>query len=450
METPNDPQRERIADRANYRDGFRDGFDEAERRTQKAEQEKKDDGKDGEKKPDDKESGDDKDGGKGDQGDKGHDKGDDEGDDKGDDKSGEKGGDKGDKGKDGDDKSGKKPLYRRPFFVAAVLLVVLVLIIVAIIFWRHSSHHETTDDAFIDGHASQVAAQVAGRVLKLYVNDNQHVDAGAPLLDIDSRDNDARIAQARGDVANAQGQYEQAQAQVAVQRASALEADASTRQAEADLTKAVQDLGRYKAVNPDAVPRQQVDAAVAAERQARAKRDAAVMSARAAHTRIEAALAQVRAGKAQVDGAQAQLDAAQLQGSYTHVVAPISGRIARRTVEAGNVISVGQPLLALVSDDLWVTANYKETQLTKMKPGQSVDIVVDAYPDVTFRGHVDSVQRATGAYFSMLPAENATGNYVKVVQRVPVKIVFDDDRIRDYNNYAIGPGMSVTPDVSLP
>jgi membrane fusion protein (multidrug efflux system) len=426
MDATDDSQRPH----AEYRDGFRDGFDEASRRAEQNEHKAEETGKG--RGDDEKRGQGEGDGGKG---------GEQDG------KDGSKQDDEKDEGKDG--KKDKKPLYRRPVLVAAVLLVLLAAIIAAIVFWRHSSHHETTDDAFIDGHASQVAAQASGRVLKLYVTDNQHVDAGAPLLDIDSRDNDAQIAQTRGQLANAQGQYEQAQAQVAVQRASALESDASTRQTEADLTKAVQDLGRYKAVNPDAVPRQQVDAAVSAERQARAKRDAAVMSARAAHQRIEAAIAQVRAGKAQVDAAQAQLDAALLQGSYTHVVAPIAGRIAKRTVEAGNVISVGQPLLALVSDDLWVTANYKETQLTKMKPGQDVEIVVDAYPDVKFRAKVDSIQRATGAYFSMLPAENATGNYVKVVQRVPVKIVFDDDRIHD-QKYAIGPGMSVTPDVTLP
>ena len=219
------------------------------------------------------------------------------------------------------------------------------------------------------------------------------------------------------------------------------------RQAEADLTKAAQDLARYRDVNPDAVARQQVDAAVSSERSARAKRDAMRTTAQSARAQVEAALAMVRSNKAQVAAAKANLDAATLQNSYNRVVAPISGRVSRRTVETGNVINTGQALMALVSDTLWVTANYKETQLTRMKPGQSVEVVVDAYPEVKFRGHVDSIQRATGAYFSMLPAENATGNYVKVVQRVPVKIVFDDDRLKDY---AIGPGMSVTPDVTLP
>jgi membrane fusion protein, multidrug efflux system len=414
---PEQPQPYRLG----YREGFRDGFGEADRQSQEA-------GDDGKKDEDGKEG-------------EGEKKG--EGED-GDKKGGKEGDEKDDQGKDG---KGKKPLYQRPLLVGGVLILILVLIIAAIVFWRHSKHHETTDDAFIDGHSSQVAAQTSGRVLKLYVNDNQHVNAGDPLVDIDSRDNDAKLAQARGQYAQSVGQYEQAQAQIPVQRANAAEADANTRQAEADLTKAVQDLERYRTVNPDAVPRQQVDQVISAEKQARAKRDAARMSANAAHAQIESSLAQVRAAKAQVEASKANVDAAELQGVYTHVVAPISGRVSRRTVEAGNVINIGQALMALVSDELWVTANYKETQLTEMRPGQSVEIVIDAYPDVKFRGHVDSIQRATGQYFSLLPAENATGNYVKVVQRVPVKIVFDDNRIRDY---VVGPGMSVAPDVTIP
>jgi membrane fusion protein (multidrug efflux system) len=344
-------------------------------------------------------------------------------------------------------KDDKPPIYKRPMLVAIVLLVVLVLIIVAIVFWRNSRHHESTDDAFIDGYTSQVAAQTAGQVTHLYVNDNQLVKAGDPLLDIDSRDTDARVQQQRAQLISAQGQVEQAEAQVGVQRASAAQADAAVRQSQAQLTKAEQDLGRYRVVDPEAVPRQEYDNAESADRTARARLDADKASANAARAQVEASLAQVRAARSNVQAAQAQLDAANLQGSYTHVTAPIDGRVTRRSVDVGNVVANGQGLIALVSENLWVTANYKETQLTRMQPGQEVEITVDAFPDVKFRGHVDSIQRSTGQYFSMLPAENATGNYVKVVQRVPVKIVFDDDHVKQYT---IGPGMSVSPDVSLP
>ena len=417
-----DPQPYRLG----YRDGFHDGYREADQQREREDKDKGD--ASGDRKDGDEKGGDDKDA-----------------ENKEDDK-------KDDDGKDHDRDEGdahdeKPPLYKRPFLVAGVLVVILILLVAGILFWRHSKHHEKTDDAFIDGQTSQVAAQTSGRVTRLYVVDNQHVNAGDPLLEIDSRDNDARLAQARGQLAQTEGQYEEAEAQIGVRRAAAAEAEANVRQAEADLTKASQDLRRYREVNPDAVARQQVDAAAAAERSARAKRDGARMSAQSARAQVQAALAQARSGKAQVAAAQANVDAASVQNTYTHVTAPIAGRVARRTVEPGNVISTGQALMALVGDTLWVTANFKETQLTEMKPGQSVDIVIDAYPDLTFRGHVDSIQRATGQFFSMLPAENATGNYVKVVQRVPVKIVFDDDRIKDY---VIGPGMSVTPNVTLP
>lgn len=429
--------------RIGYREGFRDGFAESDRLQNEADDKKKsdpdgDEAAGGDKKGDDKKGDDEtEDGDKANSGEDGDGK---DSDDKGKDK---------DKNKDKEDEKddGKPPLYKRPLIVGGALLVVLLLILVAIIFWRHSKSHETTDDAFIDGQVIQLAAQTTGRVQKVYVTDNQLVEAGDPLVDIDARDNDTRIAQSRAQLATAEGQVEQADAQVGVQRANAAQADASIGENEAQLTKAVQDLARYRAVDPDAVPRQQVDAATAQERTARSQLNAARLAARAAHAQIDTALAQVRSGKAQVEAARANLASAQVQTSYTHVTAPVRGRVSKRSVEPGNVISNGQALMAIVSEALWITANYKETQLTYMKPGLKVEISVDAFPDLIFHGHVDSIQRGTGSYFSMLPAENATGNYVKVVQRVPVKIVFDDDA---YRKYAIGPGMSVKPDVSLP
>jgi membrane fusion protein (multidrug efflux system) len=324
---------------------------------------------------------------------------------------------------------------------------VIALIIAGLLFWRHSSRHETTDDAFIDGQASRIAAQAAGRVTQLHVTDNQEVKAGDPLIEIDSSDVQARVDQARAQLATAESQVEQAEAQADSVRANAAQADATVRQAEADETRAAQDLARFRGVDPDAVSRRQADSALADERSARAKLDAARSTARAAVAQTKAAQAQVRVARAGVETARASNAAVELQLSYTHVVAPIAGRVTRRSVDVGNVISIGQPLLSIVSHDLWVTANYKETQLTEMRVGQAVDIKVDAFPDVKFAAHVNSIQRGTGSFFSLLPAENATGNYVKVVQRVPVKIVFD--RPDDLSRYAIGPGMSVTPDVQL-
>jgi membrane fusion protein (multidrug efflux system) len=341
---------------------------------------------------------------------------------------------------------GKPPLYKRPLLVGAVLLLVLVAILAAIWFWRHSRAHEKTDDAFIDGSTTAMAAEAGGRIVKLYVQDNQVVHAGDPLLDIDARDDTARRDQAEAQVTNAQGQLELAMRQVEVRRATALQANAGVHQAQAELTKADQDAERFKRVDPQAVATQQRDAAIAAQRQASANLESSVAAEHSAVAQVDAAQAQVRAAQAQVRAAQATLAAAELQVSHHHLVAPVDGRIARRSVEVGNVVAPGQALLSLIGAQLWVTANYKETQLTHIRPGQRARIRVDAYPDVEFNAHVDSIQRGTGAYFSLLPAENATGNYVKVVQRVPVKLVFDDDRVR---NYAIGPGMSVAPDIDV-
>jgi membrane fusion protein (multidrug efflux system) len=340
-----------------------------------------------------------------------------------------------------------KPFYKRPWIVLLLFVVLLAAILAAIVFWRHSRHHETTDDAFIDGRASTVAAQTGGRVLRLLANDNQAVHAGDLLLEIDPRDANARVAQARAQLANAESQLATARAQVDVRRAAATQSSAATRQDQVELAKAERDAGRYANVDPDAVARQQTDAAGTAAQSARARLDAAHGSDRSARAQIDAALTQVRTAEAGIEAARAELAAAELQLSYTRVVAPVDGHVTHRAIEVGNVVSAGQPLLSIVGMNLWVTANYKETQLTRMQPGQGVEVTVDAFPDLHFRAHVDSIQRGTGAFFSMLPAENATGNYVKVTQRVPVKIVFDDDRLR---NYPIGPGMSATPDVSLP
>ena len=437
MDAPNDY--DPYAYRAGYREGFRDGFGESVRLAPgTGDRDRKQDDKNKNKDKDKKQQGSGDDDAQNDAKEKDEDKNNPKNDEQSDEEQDKK------KGK-GDD---KPPVWKRPWIIAIALVVLLALIIGGIIFWRKSQAHESTDDAFIDGQTSQVAAQTSGRVTQLYVSDNQFVEKGAALLDIDSRDDDAQVQQAQARRAAAEGQKEQANALVAARRAATAEAEASVAQASAELTKAAQDAQRYRKVDPDAVPRQQVDAAQAAERSARARLQAARMSVRAANAQIGTAQAQANSAQAQIEAAQAVVDAAQLQGSYTHVVAPVAGRVAKRTVDPGNVISKGQPLMAIVGRPLWVTANFKETQLTRMKPGLAVKIVVDAYPDVALDGHIDSIQRATGAYFSALPAQNATGNYVKVVQRVPVKIVFDEDKRLD--DYVIGPGMSVVPTVTLP
>jgi membrane fusion protein, multidrug efflux system len=352
-----------------------------------------------------------------------------------------------DKDKDKQADDDKPPLWKRPLFVLVAIVVVIALIVVGTIFLIDSRHHETTDDAFIDGNASQIAAQAAGRVSRLYVDDNQLVHRGDPLVDIDTADIAAKVDQAKAGVLTAQSQAQQALAQVEGQKANAAQAAADARQAEAQYTNAQQDLARFKGVDPDAVSRQQYDQAVAQARAAKAKLDAARATEATAQAQVRAAQANVGVAQSQVATAQANLETANIQLGYAHVLAPIDGRVSKRAVDVGNVIAIGQPLLAIVSDNLWVTANYKETQLKKMRVNQPVTIEIDAVPDVKFAGHVQSFQRAAGSYFSALPAENATGNYVKVTQRVPVKIVFDHpEQLHQYN---VGPGMSAKPRVAI-
>ena len=363
-----------------------------------------------------------------------------------------KDGDKGDKdakGKDADKdgKDAKPPLWKRPALVLAAIVVVVALLVVGTIVLIDSRRHESTDDAFIDGNASQIAAQAAGRVSRLYVDDNQFVHRGDPLVDIATADIEAKVDQARAGVLSARNQVQQALAQVEGQKANAVQAAATTRQAQAEYANAQQNLARFKGVDPDAVSRQQLDQAVAQARAARAKLDAARATQGTAQAQVRAAQANVGAAQAQVATAQAELAAADLQLGYAHVVAPIDGRVTKRAVDVGNVIAIGQPILAIVGDNLWVTANYKETQLKKMHVNQAVTIEIDAVPDVKFAGHVQSFQRAAGSYFSALPAENATGNYVKVTQRVPIKIVFD--HAEDLRKYNVGPGMSAKPSVAV-
>jgi len=355
-------------------------------------------------------------------------------------------GDDKDKDKKKDD-DGKPPLWKRPVVVLVAIVVVIAVIVSGTIFLIDSRRHETTDDAFIDGNASQIAAQAAGRVSRLYVDDNQAVHRGDVLVDIDTADIDAKVAQAQAGVLTAQSQVQTAQAQVEGQKANAAQAAATARQAQAEAANAQQDLARFDGVDPDAVSRQQLDQAVARARSAKAKVDAARATEDTALAQVKAAQANVAVAQAQVATARADLEAASIQRGYAHVVAPIDGRVTKRAVDVGNVIAIGQPILAIVSDTLWVTANYKETQLRKMRVGQPASIEIDAVPGVKFAGHVQSFQRAAGSYFSALPAENATGNYVKVTQRVPVKIVFDQPQ--ELQRYHVGPGMSVKPRVSL-
>jgi membrane fusion protein (multidrug efflux system) len=362
--------------------------------------------------------------------------------------------------------------------VAGVALCLLVLGVLA---WRHFAGRESTDDAQIDGHVSPVAARVGGTVLEVPVADNQYVEKGTLLVRIDPRDYDVALARARADLAeneakaraartnvpltstSATSQQSAAESELAAAEARLATARAQLREAEARAALAEQDVERFRPlVAKDEIPRQQFDAAATAADSARATRDAAASAVSAAEKGVETARARLdeartgrqqvgivsaraAAAEARVEVARAAVERARLDRSYTEVKAPVSGVVSRKSVEVGQVVRDGQPLLALVAlDDVWVIANFKESQLAAIRPGQPVEIHVDAYDDRSYRGRVDSIAAATGARFSLLPPENATGNYVKVVQRVPVKIVFEPGQDPGHR---LRPGMSVVPTV---
>jgi membrane fusion protein, multidrug efflux system len=313
-------------------------------------------------------------------------------------------------------------------------------------YWLHLRQYESTDDAFIQGHIIQLSPKVAAQVTRVLIDDNQEVNQGDVLIELDPRDFAVAVQQAQANEAAARGRLQQAQAQLTAAQAAVAQAHAQVVVAEATAVNAQADLHRYQSVSANAVSRQQVDSAVAAARTANAQVDAARQQLAATHAQVAVATSQVATTAAEVEQAQAQVRQAQLNLSYTKIFAPAAGRVTQKTVEPGDYVQTGQALFALVPHDVWVVANFKETQLTAMRPGQPAQIVVDTYPHHPFKGHVESLQMGTGAAFSLLPPENATGNYVKVVQRVPVKIVFDEppDTV-----HLLAPGMSVVPEVKI-
>ncbi len=321
------------------------------------------------------------------------------------------------------------PRHRRLLQVGVIVAIAAAVGVGATTWWVEARHYESTDDAFIDAHMVRISPQVASRVARVRVDDNQEVEAGQPLLEIDPADFKARLAQASANKASAAGKLAQAQAQLTVARANLDELRAEVEVAEANAGNAAIDVKRYEElarIHSAALSRQQLDNSTANAKSTAATLAAAQRKVEAAQAQIAFAETQVQTAEADLQAATAQVEQAQLDLSYTQLSAAAAGHIARKNVAPGDY--------------------FKETQLDHMAAGQPVEIDVDAYPNAAFHGHVDSFQAGSGAAFALLPPENATGNYVKVVQRVPVKIVFDDppDPSRP-----LGPGMSVVPRVRI-
>jgi membrane fusion protein (multidrug efflux system) len=334
---------------------------------------------------------------------------------------------------DAEEKAGEETRKkRRPLIITIGVVIVLLLIIAGLYYWLTTRNLESTDDAYTDGRAITIAAQVAGEVVSLDVTDNQFVKKDQLLIQIDPRQYVNDRDQAEGALATAKAQYvgQQFGAEIARKNfpAQLEQAQAQLANANANLAKTQADYDRQLSLTKQATSQQDIDAATAALKQAKAQ----VMLAQAQVTqnspvpqRIGETDAQVSQLKGQVEQAQGRLDQANLNLSWTQVKAPQDGWITKRNVEAGNYITAGQQIFSIVAPEVWITANFKESQLAYMRAGQPVRITIDAYPALDLRGHVDSIQLGSGSKFTAFPPENATGNFVKVVQRVPVKIVID-------------------------
>ncbi len=348
----------------------------------------------------------------------------------------------------------RAPSRRRlPWKRLLFALIVLGVVAAGGDYWYLTRDLESTDDAYTDGRAVAIAPQVSGNVITLAVDDNQFVHRGDLLIAIDPRPFRAARDQARGQLALAHAQRDNAGIALEIAKtaypARQAAAQAAVASAQAMQAKAQSDLRRQRALPPAATTRELLDAAIAAAEQAEAgvrQAEAQLAEANLVAQNIAAAQAQVKQWDAQVDAAQAALDQAEINLGFTSVVAPQDGWITKRNVELGNFVQPGQQILAIVSPEIWITANFKETQLDRMRPGQKVVIHVDAYPGLALTGHVDSIQKGSGSKFTAFPPENATGNFVKIVQRVPVKIDIDsglDPKL------PLPLGISVEPTVSL-
>jgi membrane fusion protein, multidrug efflux system len=339
---------------------------------------------------------------------------------------------------------------RRPLRRAVVLIVLLAVVVagaaIAYRWWLDARQYEWTDDAFIDGDIIPISPQVAAKTNSVLVSDNQPVKKGDVLVLLDPTDYQVVLDQKKATESSMRGKVEQARTQEAVARANVGEADAELNVAKTNALNMQQELDRMQGLDPRARAQEKMDDTIANQRSSSATVEQAEAKVKAAEAQVLEEAAAVLTAQSDALKAAADTRAAQIQVDYCTIAAPCDGVITHKNIEPGMYVTVGQPLFSIVPTNVWVTANFKETQLELMRPGQKVFIYVDAYPEKTFQGHLQSVQHGTGSTFSLLPPENATGNFVKVVQRVPVKIEFDSGETGDAD-HPLSPGMSVEPRV---
>jgi len=343
-------------------------------------------------------------------------------------------------------------LRRRPWgkiLGAAAIIFVIGTGIGAAVYY--TAGYETTDDAFLEGHVHPVSPRINGTVLQVLVDDNAEVKAGDPLVRIDPADLNLAAAGAAAEVAQARANAIQATAQIARAQAEVEAATARIAQNGAVLNRAQLDFNRTELLsreNARAISTQDLDAARATLESAQATRQSLLAERAAAQAGLAVAQAQNDVVQAQIDRTEAALRTAELQVSYTVIRSPIAGRVAKKSVEVGQRLQPGQPILAIVNDQVWVVANFKENQLAELKPGQKVQVSVDAIGGQKFAGVVESFSPGTGSKFSLLPPDNSTGNFTKVVQRVPVKILLSPEALKTAAG-RLAPGLSVIAKVSV-
>jgi len=338
-------------------------------------------------------------------------------------------------------------LRRHPVALAIGLVLLLAALPIGYLYWNYTSHFEYTEDAYIAARQFAIAPEVSGYLTAVPVTDNEHVNAGGVIARIDDRTYRAAVAQAEAQVAAAQASIKNVDAQMSVQQAQIAADQAQLDQARAALVFAQQQAARYQylAKTQLAGSVQNAQQYTSQFRQQQAAVDSAEATLKLAQRQIEALKAQRDNAVASLAQAKAQVEQAQLNLSYTTVTADQPGRVVQLSAAVGQYAQPGANLTMFVPDDIWIWANFKETQLDQMRPGEPVTIDIDAYPERTIHGHIASVQPGSGTAFSLLPAQNATGNWVKIVQRVPVKVVMDNRP----TDVALGPGMSVETSVRV-
>ncbi len=323
------------------------------------------------------------------------------------------------------------------FGLVLIFLFAGLLVVAGVLRWRHAQVFPSTEDAYVAGDIVPVASRIPGTILTLTVEENQLVHEGDVVATLDPRDMDAAVARARAALAAARSV-------VAADRANIAQAQAALDAAKSDLQLKQLDLKRFtELAERDSIPKRIRDQAVTAEQVARAQ-------VAAAAKRVAAARAALGVTLKRIETAKVQLERAQLDRSYCTITAPATGRVSRKTAQVGQVVAAGQPLFAVVPlepDRVWVRANFKETQLRRIRPGQPVRLHTDVDPDRIYRGRVESLSAGTGAAFSLLPPENATGNWVKIVQRLPVRIAVDPETNRDHS-LRLGLSVHVTVDTT--